>query len=311
MLSGAYGAGSGRFDLWPGWCYAGLSLATLAASYLIASDTVRLRELSVSAAILLAAYSASAQSKDVAGAKDPALFNRMPHYTIIDYHESQFDGYDFTIKKGSNTAEQRVEGRKDGPWNNRFLGMVVRVQLILGFLCALNTHAGVVTTPSSQAPRSRAATAPRTSKRPGKPASASPAASGTSARCDRATPGSLHRPATTVIRAACSGSDTRPRSAPGAAYGPAGNRRTWSAAVAPTASPVCPRPSRRTAAHTCSRLTGTSPQKPSRCSSSDRTGRPASRTPAGRARSPASRCSSPDPMPLRDGASYSPALRSK
>ena len=96
MLSGAYGAGSGRFDLWPRWCYAGFSLVTLAASYLIASDTVRLRELSVSAAILLAVYSASAQSKDVAGAKDPALFNRMPHYTITDYHESQFDGSSVT-----------------------------------------------------------------------------------------------------------------------------------------------------------------------------------------------------------------------
>jgi protein-S-isoprenylcysteine O-methyltransferase Ste14 len=36
LLSGAYCAGSGRFDLWPGWCYAGFSLATLGASYLVA-----------------------------------------------------------------------------------------------------------------------------------------------------------------------------------------------------------------------------------------------------------------------------------
>src|ERR1017187_791443 len=106
MLSGAYGAGSGRFDLWPRWCYAGFSLVTLAASHLIASDTVRLRELSVSAAILLAVYSASAQSKDVAGAKDPALFNRMPHYTITDYHESQFDGSSVTRSEERRVGEE-------------------------------------------------------------------------------------------------------------------------------------------------------------------------------------------------------------
>ena len=73
---------------------------------------MRLQELSIFAAILLAAYSASAQSKDVAGAKDPALFTRMPHYTITDYQESQFAAYDFTVQKGADTAEQRVEGRK-------------------------------------------------------------------------------------------------------------------------------------------------------------------------------------------------------
>jgi len=36
MLLGAYGAGAGRFDLWPGWWYAVFALATLVASYLVA-----------------------------------------------------------------------------------------------------------------------------------------------------------------------------------------------------------------------------------------------------------------------------------
>jgi protein-S-isoprenylcysteine O-methyltransferase Ste14 len=36
MLLGAYCAGSGRLDLWPGWCYAVFSLTTMAASYLVA-----------------------------------------------------------------------------------------------------------------------------------------------------------------------------------------------------------------------------------------------------------------------------------
>ena len=36
MLLGAYCAGSGRFDLWPGWCYAAFALATVVASYRVA-----------------------------------------------------------------------------------------------------------------------------------------------------------------------------------------------------------------------------------------------------------------------------------
>ena len=35
MLVGAYCAGSGRIDLWPGWCYAAYSLVAAGASYLI------------------------------------------------------------------------------------------------------------------------------------------------------------------------------------------------------------------------------------------------------------------------------------
>jgi len=34
LLAIAYCAAAGRFDLWPGWCYAGFCLVTLAASYL-------------------------------------------------------------------------------------------------------------------------------------------------------------------------------------------------------------------------------------------------------------------------------------
>jgi len=33
LLAASYCAAAGRIDLWPGWCYAGFSLVTLAASY--------------------------------------------------------------------------------------------------------------------------------------------------------------------------------------------------------------------------------------------------------------------------------------
>ena len=33
LLAAAYCAAAGRIDLWPGWCYAGFALVTLAASY--------------------------------------------------------------------------------------------------------------------------------------------------------------------------------------------------------------------------------------------------------------------------------------
>ena len=36
MMEGAYCAGCGRVDLWPGWCYAAFFLVTLATSYLTA-----------------------------------------------------------------------------------------------------------------------------------------------------------------------------------------------------------------------------------------------------------------------------------
>jgi len=73
---------------------------------------VRVQPIDLFAAILIAACVAGAQSKDVAGSKDPALFTRMPHYNLTDYKESQFDAFGFTVQKGNDTEEQRVEGRK-------------------------------------------------------------------------------------------------------------------------------------------------------------------------------------------------------
>ena len=35
LMIGAYCAGSGRLDLWPGWCYAGFFLIMLSASYVV------------------------------------------------------------------------------------------------------------------------------------------------------------------------------------------------------------------------------------------------------------------------------------
>jgi outer membrane protein OmpA-like peptidoglycan-associated protein len=73
---------------------------------------MRPQESALVAAILLTACVAGAQSKDVPGSKDPALFTRMPHYILTDYKESPFDAYEFTIQKGNDTADQRVEGHK-------------------------------------------------------------------------------------------------------------------------------------------------------------------------------------------------------
>ncbi len=73
---------------------------------------MRLQPICLSASILIMACLAGAQSNDVAGSKDPALFTRMPHYNLTDYKESQFDAFGFTVQKGNDTEEQRVEGRK-------------------------------------------------------------------------------------------------------------------------------------------------------------------------------------------------------
>lgn len=73
---------------------------------------MRAQNLGLFAAILMAACAAGAQSKNVAGSKDRALFTRMPHYTLTDYKESQFDASDFTVQKGNGREEQRVEGHK-------------------------------------------------------------------------------------------------------------------------------------------------------------------------------------------------------
>jgi OmpA-OmpF porin, OOP family len=58
--------------------------------------------------MLFAVGLASAQS-DVEGAKDPALFTRMPGWYINQYEENEFASYDFTGPKGAVVA---VEGHR-------------------------------------------------------------------------------------------------------------------------------------------------------------------------------------------------------
>jgi len=58
----------------------------------------------------MASITSFGQPKDVAGSKDPALFTRMPDFRIEEYREQQFDGYDFTVQKGNDTAKKHVEG---------------------------------------------------------------------------------------------------------------------------------------------------------------------------------------------------------
>lgn len=72
---------------------------------------VRLQIPSIATAILIVtALTSAGQTKDVAGSKDPALFTRMPGFTIDEYREQQFDAYEFTVQKGNSTAKQHVEG---------------------------------------------------------------------------------------------------------------------------------------------------------------------------------------------------------
>jgi OOP family OmpA-OmpF porin len=70
---------------------------------------MRLRSLVLFSAILLTAGLATA-GQDAEGSKDPALFTRMPHYTITNFDDKQFDAYDFTVKKGNSEEKQHIEG---------------------------------------------------------------------------------------------------------------------------------------------------------------------------------------------------------
>jgi OmpA-OmpF porin, OOP family len=51
--------------------------------------------------------------QDRPGFKDPPMFNRLPHYFLAEggaFEEKQFDGFEFRVKKGGSTEQQRVEG---------------------------------------------------------------------------------------------------------------------------------------------------------------------------------------------------------
>jgi hypothetical protein len=70
----------------------------------------RHRILPLAVAVLLFGTVAVAQHPDNPGSKDPALFTRMPNFFIAESWDTQFDGYDFPIKKGKEDDTLRVEG---------------------------------------------------------------------------------------------------------------------------------------------------------------------------------------------------------
>jgi OmpA-OmpF porin, OOP family len=72
------------------------------------STTHRILPLAVTALLLMS--SAIAQHADSEGSKDPAVFTRMPNFFIAESSDTQFDGYDFPVKKGEETETQHVEG---------------------------------------------------------------------------------------------------------------------------------------------------------------------------------------------------------
>ena len=57
---------------------------------------------------VLVAMTASAQTSDFKGYKDPALFTRMPHYFLSGedaFTDKAFDAYEFTVKSGTQNVE--------------------------------------------------------------------------------------------------------------------------------------------------------------------------------------------------------------
>lgn len=70
-----------------------------------------LRTLLLAFAIAALGVAARAQ-EDIAGSRDYPGITRMPGYYIAEYQEQAFDTYTFSVKEGTHTKDQAVEGHR-------------------------------------------------------------------------------------------------------------------------------------------------------------------------------------------------------